>query len=51
MLALQDLSAKAAQVGFTTEECEYVTVFNKNRKKEMLLKRVFIHGVFRKPRL
>lgn len=35
--------------GFETIECRYCTVFNNNRKTGQQLKRVFVHGVFKKP--
>ena len=35
--------------GFETTECRYCTVFNNNRKTGQQLKRVFVHGVFKKP--
>ena len=37
------------EAGFTTEELRYATVFNINRKTKQKLKRVFVHGIFRKP--
>ena len=37
------------EAGFTTEELRYATVFNINRKTNQKLKRVFVHGIFRKP--
>ncbi len=46
---LQDILAKARAAGFTVEECEYVTVYNHNRKTGQKLKRVFVHCLFRKP--
>ena len=45
----EDLEAKAAAAGFMTEECSYVCVQLLNRKKGFLMRRVFVHGVFRKP--
>ena len=45
----EDLIAKAAAAGFTTEECSYVCVQLLNRKKNFLMRRVFVHGIFRKP--
>jgi len=35
--------------GFETVECRYCTVFNNNRKTGQQLKRVFVHGIFKKP--
>jgi len=37
------------QAGFEVEELRYATVFNVNRKTKQTMKRVFVHGVFRKP--
>ena len=45
----EDLAAQANSAGFTTEECSYVCVQLFNRKKKFLMRRVFVHGVFRKP--
>ena len=45
----EELAAMAVRVGFEVVECEYVCVHNKNRKTGQLLKRVFVHGVFRRP--
>ena len=36
--------------GFATVELRYCTVYNHNRKTMQKLKRVFVHGVFKKPR-
>jgi len=36
-------------VGFDTLELRYCTVYNRNRRTGQELKRVFVHGVFRKP--
>lgn len=36
-------------VGFDTLELRYCTVYNRNRKTGQEMKRVFVHGVFRKP--
>ena len=36
--------------GFETIECRYCTVFNNNRNTGQQLRRVFVHGVFKKPR-
>lgn len=38
----------AHDAGLQVVECEYVTTFIKNRKKKTELKRVFVHGVFKK---
>jgi len=38
------------EAGFTEiEELRYATVFNHNRKTKQKMKRVFVHGKFRKP--
>lgn len=37
------------EAGFATEELRYATVFNINRNTKQKLKRVFVHGIFRKP--
>ena len=38
------------EAGFTEiEELRYATVFNHNRKTKQKMKRVFVHGIFRKP--
>ena len=36
-------------VGFDTLELRYCTVYNRNRRTGQEMKRVFVHGVFRKP--
>jgi len=46
---LQDMQSKGEAAGFHTEECEYVTVYNTNRKTGVQLRRVFVHALFRKP--
>jgi methyltransferase-like protein 6 len=45
----EDLAAKCISVGFEVVECKYVTINSTNRKTNLTLKRVFVHGVFRKP--
>lgn len=47
--SVQDLSARAKAAGFEVVECDYVCVTNRNAKKGLVLKRVFVHGVFRRP--
>lgn len=47
--SIEDLTAKAESAGFMTEECSYVCVQLVNRRKNFVMKRVFVHGVFRKP--
>jgi methyltransferase-like protein 6 len=44
-----ELAGLAAAVGLEVVECEYVCVINRNRKTGQELRRVFVHGVFRKP--
>lgn len=45
----EDLQAKAEAVGFVTKECKYACTKLFNRKKQLNMKRVFVHGVFQKP--
>ena len=45
----EDLEAKAKSAGFVKEDCSYVCVQLLNRRKNFLMRRVFVHGVFRKP--
>ena len=45
----EDLSQRATEAGFTVEECSYVCVINHNRKTGQQIRRVFVHGAFRKP--
>lgn len=47
-LAPQDLQAKAVAAGFKVQECTYVCVFNTNRRSGVQLRRVFVHGLFRR---
>lgn len=47
--AQQDMRAKGEAVGFQAEECEYVCVYNTNRKTGVQLRRVFVHALFRRP--
>jgi methyltransferase-like protein 6 len=44
-----ELSGLAAAAGLEAVECEYVCVFNRNRKTGLELRRTFVHGVFRRP--
>ena len=46
---IEDLQAKAEAVGFVTTECKYACTHLLNRKKQINMKRVFVHGVFEKP--
>ncbi|KAF6257122.1 S-adenosyl-L-methionine-dependent methyltransferase [Scenedesmus sp. NREL 46B-D3] len=47
----QELAGLAAAAGLVVVECEYVCVFNRNRKTGLELRRTFVHGVFRRPQL
>lgn len=44
-----EVAALFAAAGLEPVETEYVTVELYNRKKDFPMKRVFVHGVFRKP--
>lgn len=44
----EDLRARAEAAGFVTEECKYACTNLLNRKKQVHMKRVFVHGVFQK---
>ena len=44
----EDLTQKAAAAGFKAVECKYACTRLINRAKEFEMKRVFVHGVFRK---
>lgn len=45
----EDLSSKAVAAGFQVVECKYACTRLVNRKKQFEMRRVFVHGVFRKP--
>jgi hypothetical protein len=45
----EDLAQKVEAAGFETKECEYVCVRLVNRKRDLEMKRVFVHGVFQRP--
>ncbi|KAL3133398.1 hypothetical protein ABBQ38_007267 [Trebouxia sp. C0009 RCD-2024] len=45
---IEDLQARAEAAGFTTQECKYACTSLLNRKKQVHMKRVFVHGVFKK---
>ncbi|WIA33602.1 hypothetical protein OEZ86_006726 [Tetradesmus obliquus] len=45
----EELAGLAAAAGLEVVECEYVCVFNRNRKSGLELRRTFVHGVFRRP--
>eukprot|EP00955_Chlamydomonas_euryale_P028820 303980-Chlamydomonas_euryale.AAC.29 len=47
--SIDELSGLARRAGFVVEECRYVCVISSNKKRGLELKRVFVHGVFRKP--
>ena len=44
----EDLQAKAEAAGFVTKDCKYACTNLLNRKKQINMKRVFVHGVFEK---
>lgn len=44
----EDLKAKAEAAGFCTRECTYACVNLTNRKTGLQMKRVFVHGVFKR---
>lgn len=46
---VEDLSAKAEAAGFEVAECSYACTRLMNRKTQFEMKRVFVHGVFRRP--
>ena len=45
----EDLVARARRAGFATVECSYACTSLRNRKRQLDMKRVFVHGVFTKP--
>ncbi len=45
----EDLRTKAENAGFVTRECKYACTNLLNRKKQINMKRVFVHGVFERP--
>ncbi|KAI7838547.1 hypothetical protein COHA_007690 [Chlorella ohadii] len=45
----QAIASLAEAAGFETLECEYARVQLRNRKNGAAMRRVFVHGVFRKP--
>ncbi|PNH08537.1 Methyltransferase-like protein 2 [Tetrabaena socialis] len=47
----EELADRASASGFSTVECKYVTVTNRNRRTGAELRRVFVHGVFERPTL
>lgn len=47
--SLEDLANIVEGCGFETVESEYVCVRLVNRAKKLEMKRVFVHGVFRRP--
>ena len=44
----ENLQARAEAVGFVTLECKYACTNLLNRRKQVHMKRVFVHGVFQK---
>lgn len=47
--SVEALRAAAAAAGFEEVECEYARVQMRNRKTGAAMRRVFVHGCFRKP--
>lgn len=47
--SVESLQKMTEQAGFVTDECKYVTTYVTNLKKNRKMRRVFIHGVFKKP--
>ena len=45
----EELTDLFCRAGFEAVEVKYCTVYNKAPKKDVLMKRVWIHGEFRKP--
>lgn len=45
---INDLKSIFEAAGFETEEAKYCTVALRNKKKDLAMKRVFVHGVFRR---
>jgi methyltransferase-like protein 6 len=46
--SIERMEKLAHDAGFQVVECEYVTTFVKNRRKKTQMKRIFVHGVFKK---
>ena len=47
--SLDELRRRAEAAGFEVEEARYVCVINRNKKTGTELRRVFVHGLFRRP--
>lgn len=47
--SLDDLVQTVEGSGFEVEEADYVCVRLLNRQKKLEMKRVFVHGVFKRP--
>lgn len=47
--SVEDLREKMQSTGFEALECKYACVSLCNRKRDLDMKRVFVHGVFRRP--
>ena len=47
--SVEDLVARAEAAGFRTMQCSYACTKLRNRKRQLDMKRVFVHGVFQKP--
>lgn len=45
----EELKALVQRCEFEVEDCRYVTTLVRNKKKDLGLKRVFVHGAFRRP--
>jgi len=45
---LEELKAMFEGAGFASEELDYCCVRQRNRKRQLIMDRVFVHGVFRK---
>mmetsp|Transcript_26926 Transcript_26926/g.72776 ORF Transcript_26926/g.72776 Transcript_26926/m.72776 type:complete len:183 (+) Transcript_26926:159-707(+) len=46
--SVEDMRAKSEAAQFHVVDCEYVTVYNTNRKTGVQLRRVFVHAVLQK---
>jgi methyltransferase-like protein 6 len=47
--SVEDLRMRAEAAGFEVEEARYICVINRNKRTGAELRRVFVHGIFRKP--
>ena len=48
-LTPHELELRMIAAGFKKQECKYACVQLKNRKQELNMRRVFLHGVFSRP--